>query len=365
MRKFYLFLGKFFTVIFAIFFVITSTVVLIQYGPVRLLSHSSLYKTALSDLDVYKKIPATTSNFLPSHILLDPCTDYQENCGHTPAGTALPSYSIALSPENWKAFLEIFLPPAEIQAMTESAIENLFVFLDGNVDQISIPLDMLKGNLTGVAGEQDLYRFFNALPPCNDVETSQLSVPNLTSVTVPLCNPADELLTLLIPNLRQQIEPYINTIPDGINISLPSTTLADIRLDLGLMNWIPLLPLLFLLGITLLGVRSLKKGLRLGGILLLISSLLALGVGLTIRFEAKTALDLILGFQNTAILTPELISLLHQLGEYLLYHLTDWIIYPALVLFLIGLVAWIISALIRKKASGSVLLPTDIPLEVS
>lgn len=368
MRKFYLFLGKFFIVIFAILFVISLTLVLILYGPGRLLFQSRLYKSALSDLEVYEKIPVIASNFLPSNIFINPCADYQENCRNTPTETPPPSFSIKLTTENWQSLLEIFLPPAEIQTMTESTLDRLFVYLHGNVDQISISMVMLKDNLTGTAGEQGLHLFFNTLPPCSEAETAQLSIPNPTSVTVPLCKPADELLNLLIPKLRLQLEPYIEKIPDEIIISLPATSLSDIRLSLGFLTWIPwipLLPLPFLLIVTLLGVRSFKSGLRLWGILLFISGLLACGVGLAFRLGAQAALDLVLGLQNTAILTPEIISLGRQLGEYLIYHLTDWIIYPALLLFLIGLVAWIGSALIRKRTDGSALLPTDIPLEVS
>lgn len=388
MHKFYLFVGKFFTVIFAVLFVITLTLVLILYGPGRLLFQSSLYKNALSDVDVYNKIPAITSNFLPTNILLDPCAEYQENCGNIPTEAHPPSFYIKLTPEdwqtlteahppyffikltpeNWQGLLEIFLPSVEIQRMTESALDGLFIYLHGNVDQISISMVMLKNNLTGTAGEQGMHRFFNSLSPCNLAESAQLSVPYPTSVTVPLCKPADVLLNLLIPNLGLQLEPYINRIPDEIIISLPAASLSDIRLSLGFLNWIPwisLLPLPFLPIVTLLGVRSFKGGLRLWGILLFISGLLALGVGLAFRLGANAALNTVLELQNTAILTPELISLLRQLGEYLLYHLTDWIIYPALLLFLIGLVAWISSALIRKKANGSAHLPSDTPLEVS
>ena len=365
LRKFFLFLGKFFTIIFAVLFVITLTLVLILYGPSRLLFDSNLYKKALSDLDIYQKIPAFTSHFLPSNIILDPCADFRENCGNTPAGTPLPSFSIKLSPENWQALLEIFLPPQDIQTSIGAALDRFSLVMHGNANQIDIPIDMVKGNLTGTVGEQGLFRFFNSLPLCSTEETAKLGIPNPTSIIVPLCKPPDELLNLLIPDLLKQVKPYINRIPDGMNISMPASTLADIQLGLSSLAWILLLPMLFLLGVIWLGVRSLKSGLNLGGILLLISGLLALGVGLIFRFGAKAALDLFLGFQNTAIWTPELISFLRQLGAYLLNHLTDLMIYPSLILILIGLLVWIGSALIRKKAIEPVFRPPDAPVEGS
>ena len=365
MRKISLFWGKFFTVIFSVLFVVTSTAVLILYGPYRLLFNSSLYKNALSDLDVANKIPPIASNFLPSDITLNPCADFQENCGNTPAGFILPSFSMNLTPVNWQALQEIFLPPDEIQTLMGIAFDRFLLLKQGNVNQISIPIDMVKGNFTGTGGERGLWRFFNSLPLCSAAETAQLSIPNPTSIIVPLCKPPDELLNLLIPDLLEQIKPYVNRIPDGMNISMPSSTLVDIRLGLSFLAWMSLLPLLFLLGVTLLCVRSLKNGLRLSGILFFISSLLVLGVGLTFRFGAKATVEPVLELQTTAISTPELISLLRQLGEYLIYHLTAWIINPALILSLIGLLAWLGSVLIRKKAVEPVFRPPDAPVEGS
>ena len=364
MRNSYFNPGKFFIVIFAILFVITSTFVLILYGPSRLLFQSGLYKRAFIDLSVYEKVPALASNFLPSNKLLDSCADYQENCGNTPTVSSPPSFFIKLTPENWQGLLKIIFTPSEIQSTTESALDNLFVYLHGNADQISISTGMLKDNLTGAAGEQALHKFFSSQQPCSQAEATLLNVPYPTRVTVPLCKPNDESLNSLVPKLGLQLGPYVNGIPDEIAISLPATSLSKIRFAIGALDWIPLLPLLFLLGATLLGVRSLKSGLQMWGILLFISGLLSLGAGLAFRFEAKAALNAVLGLQNSAILTSELISLLRQLGEYLLYRLADWIIYPALFLFLVGLLAWVGSAMIGKKAGGSALHPTNKPLEV-
>jgi hypothetical protein len=365
MRNFHFVLRKFFIVIFAILFVITSTFVMILYGPSRLLFQSGLYKRAFSDLGIYEKIPAIASNFLPSSKLLDSCLDYQENCGNTPTVSRPPSFLIKLAPEDWQGLLKIILPPSEIQSTTESALDNLFVYLHGNVHQISISTGMLKENLTGATREQGLHQFFGSLQPCSQAEATLLNVPYPPRVTVPLCRPNDESLNSLLPMLDLQLGPYINEIPDGIIISLPAPSLSNIRFALDTLAWMPLLPLLFLLGATLLGVRSFKSGLQQWGILLFISGLLSLGAGLAVRFEAKAAVNKIIGLQNTAKFTSETISLIRQLGEYLLYHLSDWIIYPALFLFLIGLLAWVGSALIQKKAEASALHPTEIPLEVS
>ena len=367
MRKFSLFLGRFFTVILAILFVVTLTLVLVLYGSSRRLFDPNLYNKAFSNLDIYQKIPAFASHFLPTKILvLNSCADYELNCENTPAGSRLPSFSIKLAPEDWQTLLEISLPRQEMQALVEAALDNFSLVLYGNANLVEIPIYSVKGNFTGTPGEQGLTRFFNALPACSLQETAQLDIPNQTSITMPLCKPPDETLNLLIPDLLMQLKPYVdNKLPDGIKISLPASSLASLRRGLGVWTWIPLLPVLLLLGVIWLGGRSLKSGLRLGGSLLFISGLLALALGLILRFGANAALGLFLGFQNPDIWTPDMVSSLRQLGAYLLVRLTDLMIYPALSLLLIGLLAWIGSGLIRKNAGGPVSHPPAAPVEGS
>ena len=179
MHKFSLFLGKFFTGILAVLFVVTLTLVLVLYAPSRRLFDPNLYDKALSDLDVYQKIPAFASHFLPTKILvLDSCADYELNCENTPAGTPLPSFSIKLAPENWQALLEISLPRQQIQPLVGAGLDNFSLVLHGNANLIEIPIFTVKDNFAGTPGEEGLTRFFNALPACSPEETAQLYIPN-------------------------------------------------------------------------------------------------------------------------------------------------------------------------------------------
>lgn len=252
LRKFYLFVARFFAVIFAILFVITATLVVILFGPGRQLFHSSLYKNALSNLDVYRKIPEIASDYLSSSILINPCGENPDSCENNPTEITLPSFLINLPAEDRQALLKIFLPPAEIQTMTESTLDGLFSFLHGDSDQISVSMGVLKDNLTGTAGEDALNLFITSLPPCSEAEAAKLSVIDTTIEIVALCKPHDELLSLIISNLRQQLELTMVNIPDVIVFSLPYTPtgastdgvsfgedpLTDIRLGLNFLPWI-------------------------------------------------------------------------------------------------------------------------------
>lgn len=363
MHKFYRFVGRFFTVISAILFVITLAITLILYGPGRLVFHSDLYKNVLSDLDVYEKIPAIARNFLPASLQINPCSEDPDTCSLTPTDITSSSIILNLTPEDWQALLEILLPQTEIKTTTESALDGLFAFLHGDSDQISVSMGVFKDNLTGTAWEDKLHLFFTSQPPCNEAEEAELSTPYQPGATIPLCKPTDVLLNPLISNLRLLLEPHINKIPDEIAIRMTPTTLKEIRLGIDFVGWMPLIPLLFLIGVAFIRRRSLKSGLNLWGTLFFIGSLFALAVGLAFRFGAKAILDLVLGFTSTDILTPDLINIIRQLEEYLLDHLTDWIIYPALLILLLSLAAWISSALIRKNGRGTTQLPSEPPTE--
>lgn len=362
LRKFYPFIGKFFTVIFAVLFVITSTLVLLLFGPSRLLIHSTLYKNALSELDIYKRTPLIASNILPSKIILDPCGIEPISCENTPTENRLPSYSINLTPKNWQVLLEDLLTPEEIQTIAESNLDVLFAFLPSNNDQIIVSMGMLKENIKGITEEDTLQLFFASLPFCSEAGAPEISVSIPTIVNVRLCKSADESAIPQNENFRHQLELYIDKIPDGIALSMPSATLKEIRRGINFTAWLPLLPLPFLLGVTLLGVRSLKNGLRTWGILFFLSGLLALAAGLIFRFGEKAILSLVPGLVNFPSPTSELI---HDLGRYLLNHLTDWIIYPALIIFFIGLATWISSALIWKNTKESASFPPDASPETS
>lgn len=356
LRKFYLFLGKLFTVIFAILFVITTTLLLILFGPYRLLNNPALYKNALSDLDVYGKIPAIVSNLLPSSILIDPCGERPDPCGNIPAENRLPSYSINLTPKNWQVLFEILLTPEEIKTIAESNLDVLFAFLPSNNNQIIVSMGKLKENIKGITEEASLQLFFSSLPFCSEAGAPEISVTIPTIVNVRLCKSDEESSIPQNENFRHQFELFIDKIPDGIALSMPSATLKEIRRGINFTSLLPLLPLPFLLGVTLLGVRSIKNGMRTLGILFFLSGLLALAAGLICRSGEKAILSLVPGLVNFPSPISELI---HDLGRYLLNHLTDWIIYSALIIFIIGLTTWISSALIWKNTKESASFPPD------
>jgi hypothetical protein len=343
-------------------FVITSIVVLISYGPARILLKPDLYQKAFSDLDIYESMPEIASNLLPQIFQVDIPCEQPESCGNFPVEGDLQTFTVSLAPEDWQALLEIVLSPVKVQAVVEPAFEELFAFLHGDMGQINVSLGVFNIRMTSISWKGTIHRYITSLPPCTQDELTELSITFATSVVVPHCKPPKELLDPLLSGLIQQMQPTIEKIPDAVVINLPPTTLAQIRLILLILAWIPAIPLLFLLGVLLLDRRSLKMELCSWGILFMISGLIPLSLGLVLRFETGKALQMVLGFQNID-LSSDLSTLFLRLGEYLLVPLAEWIIYPAFILSAIGLLAMIASVLIRKRSGEDAPLRSDAFVE--
>jgi hypothetical protein len=365
LHNFTLFLSKFFALVCSVLFVITATLVLVFYGPYRQITNPSLNKKIFASLDIYQEIPEFASQFLPPDVTIRPCDGALESCDNTLIGDNAQTIVINLAPENWQTLLEIFLPAEEMKALTETVLDQSFMFIHGDINQISIPIEMVKSDFAIAVEEGGLHKFLNFLPLCSEAEIAQVIISDLPKINIPLCKPPETILNLLDPILLIQANSYITSLPDGMNISLPASTLAGIRLVMTLLAWLPVLPLPFLLVAIWLGARSIKGRFRLAGILVFISGLLSLGVGLISRFGSKTILDMLPGIPNLTDWPPELANFIRHFGEYLLQHLAIWIIYPALILLLIGLLVWIGLILMPQKIKTPPAPSPDIRVEES
>lgn len=410
MKKFFTGLAKFLAVVSVILFVITAVLALFLFNMNRKLFDSRLYKNALSESNVYEKLPALVGRLLASGATYNPCAEnpvrceeispelhacYQEALGGDrflalssgqdeptdvekqkiqacydqfgqaapPTESGMPDYMQNFSDEDWAAIMTIILPADEMKTMAESVIDGAFAYLRGEVNQVTISLVALKARLAGPAGEELILQFLASQPPCSPEEL--LVMTGITySEEMVICSPPEETLPVILPLLHSQLLNALAGIPDEAVVIKPYvpdpsageapfggdpvTTIRAVRLILGLT---PILPLLFLAAVTLFGVRSLKGWMRWWGIPFLAVGVAGLGMGL-----ASTPLLLLLW--NTFLL-PRIPSILPSaatdLGEELLravaHGLVEPIILQSLILLIVGLGAWIGSYFIKTGAA--------------
>jgi hypothetical protein len=192
-----------------------------------------------------------------------------------------------------------------------------------------------------------------------------------------LCNPGEDLLNTVLPLFSQLVNAMAANIPSEIVIikpvsagSLPPSTrpygsdpVSIIRMARLIMRLSPLLPLAFLLLVTLFAVHSLKGWMRWWGIPIFISGAMALGLGIS----AIPALNIAWPMYILPRIPPFIPADLARIGQELLrsiFHtITEEIILCAIIMLAIGLALLISSYFIKTRNKPDLLLaqPTPAP----
>jgi hypothetical protein len=379
------------------------------------LFNSKIYKTALVDQNIYKRLPEIVGAAITSSFAYNPCAQNQLACsmdgaspelqaclttalgstayqsigsgGRLPTsvelqqaqpcldrygaaqnanpqqgagGTAMPFFLQNLTAADWQAILTILLPPETLKTMTESTLDQFFGYLNGTVDSVSVPMLIFKDRLLGPAGKDLFMQLLNSLQPCNEQDLSQLILGMSNGGTV-LCKPPEDMIpivTALVPDLLNTIVP---TIPDKAFIikapapgvpspgngtfgADPFSTLRTIRLVMRLSF---LVPLVFLLLVTLFAVRSFKSWMRWWGIPIIITGIIGLGLGLSIVPAFNATWTWLIAPRIPVFLPTVLPQTGLELFRSIIHTLSGWFIVPAVVLCVIGLGAWIGSIIIK------------------
>ncbi|MGA2505539.1 MAG: hypothetical protein ABSG01_15765 [Anaerolineales bacterium] len=356
LSKFLIFLGGLLAILFSIAFVLSSTIALTSYNLGNQLLNSGLYKKALRNINAYDSIPSVANSLL----------DVYGSDASLHGSTLMPPFLENLPAANRQSVLAEILPATDTQRIVESALDQFFAFIHSDVDHISLSISDIKANYTEATTDFALSSLISSLPPCGENEIAGI-VAGSTYGNTSACNPPSELLDNYISLVRLESETFRKNIPAEVVLSLPSSAatacpikefpcdglISNIRLIPVIIRWLPLLPVLFLLGIAILKIRSLKSMLIWWGIPVFFSGLLCLLLGLAIRSIAPFILDALIGFLKNILLTNDLEHLVRQLGEYLFQHSTEWIIYEAVGLLVLGLAAWITSAFFHDKRAAN------------
>ncbi len=277
-------------------------------------------------------------------------------------GSGMPFFLQNLTAADWQAILTILLPPETLKTMTESTLDQFFGYLNGTVDSVSVPMLIFKDRLLGPAGKDLFMQLLNSLLPCNEQDLSQLILGMSNGGRV-LCKPPEDMIpivTALVPDLLNTIVPAI---PDKAFIikapapgapspgngpfgADPFSTLRIIRLVMRLSF---LVPLVFLLLVTLFAVRSYKSWMRWWGIPFLITGIIGLGLGLSIVPAFNATWTWLIAPRIPVFLPAVLPQTGVELFRSIIHTLSGWFIVPAVVLCVIGLGAWIGSITIKDQ----------------
>jgi hypothetical protein len=196
-----------------------------------------------------------------------------------------------LSTEQLNQLFSTVLPQDYLKTQIQMNLNALFDFLNFRTTDLHMVIDLqpIKQNLTGPSGQTALQELINAMPDCTDAQIKDfiqsLGEANPATMSIPMCKPPDQYLSLFTPLINSSFQQFANSMPNQIDLfgagqpsniqklveSKPFQIYKFIR---GILTIIPWFAIFFALTIILFTLRSLKTMLAELGVPLLISGII-------------------------------------------------------------------------------------------
>lgn len=234
---------------------------------------AEFYQQALEDVRIYQRLPETIARQLAVNLSSAPGE----------SGSRIPL--VVLNEQEWENILIDLIDPIWLQSQSEHIIDQVFEILLVSPDPVNTPLEIsvteVKKSLAGPDGVQAFNQIIEAQPPCSldqlvGLVQTGLGIEN--SISSVLCRPPDFIIAELNPFVESFLVTTVGQLPDQLEFYLPFSTLEsytdgdalqpyldklpepvrDLRQANTLISWSPLLPIIFLLLMTLVVVRSLR-----------------------------------------------------------------------------------------------------------
>ena len=311
-------------ILFAALFVITAVPALIFFNFDRRAFSAETYQTAFANTDFYNQLPVVMAK-----AMLSTNADQSQ----------LPIVMRGMSQPAWEAFFRTLLSEETLKLMGDDILNSTFSYLNLRADSVQLSLIPLKVSMTSGTGVQAIYTLLNAQPDCTLEQVFQMTLDLLSKGEIQFCKPPSELYPLLTPAIQGQMEFATLVIPDQFTLisapveNDPREKLQTVRL---LMRLSPILPLGFLLMLTIAAVNSLKNWLRWWGIPFVITGLLACLMSLSGAPIFGTLFKTILVNKMPIYLPAILLDYAGDLASAMVQALLNPILWQGLILFFLG-----------------------------
>jgi hypothetical protein len=360
----------FFAWIFAILFVISAIGVIFSYFPTRKLLNPDFYKSALENVRFYERLPESIAQQLAANLTQ----------GGT--GTSSPVYLLLLNQQEWESILTGLLNPDWLQTQTENILDQFFDILLVSADPLHTPINIsileIKNSLAGGEGIQAFNQILNAQEDCSLDQVMgllQLGLGMEAQIATLLCKPPDYIISELNPIVQAILSAAVTQVPDQVSFTLPTAMqlsskagspqelspgelpefISSLRRTNTMISRSPLLPITFLLLVSVFAVRSLREFLRWWGGTLLTAG----GISLIILLILYLTMDWSLGrFVPIPLsvygLPPLLVQMgLVELSQELATNLALSIAIPAGILTILGILMLLGDYLLRQRTQPS------------
>ena len=320
--------------------IITGVMALLFFNIERKAFDSTTYKQAVENQNLYARMPSILANTLSATILQNQNT---------------PTFIKTLTLTDWEAAVSSMLPPGEVKAITDDALDSVFDYINRRTDSVAISIIPLKSRLIGPSGVEVIKQVLRVQPPCTTDQLQAIAIGFLSGGDIILCSPPEDVLTLLTPVIESQIQVLTVAVPDEVTLipRILSGTPNDPRLRLNnvrlLMLISPLLPVAFLMGITIFAVRSLKDWFIWWGWPVFITGTSALVVALlgspTIGFIVSRFMQI----QAAGLIPPSLLAIMQETASSVTGEILKPVMLEELILVVIGLTMGVIAMFVMQR----------------
>jgi len=320
-------LGKFFAAICAVLFVISSVIILLLFNVERKAFNSATYKQAFENQGLYQRVPALLATILTTSIAENP--------------NAMPLFK-TLTVTDWQTSITTLLPPEELRTLADNTLDATFDYLNGKTDSAVISLAPIKAHLAGESGLQVVRQFLSLQPQCTPDQLSQMAL-GLLGGQIALCNPPEEAIGFMAPFIQAQLQAMTSLIPDQIAF-IPGTlshTPNDPRLKLNALRsaikLTPFIPVLFLFGIAVFAVRTLREWLIWWGWPFMITGVISAFIALVGSPLIGGILQLLIQKQGTIFIPPILAASIGETTSAVARQMLAPVVLEGFILALVGI----------------------------
>jgi len=309
---------------FAILFVVTAVMAILLFNFDRKAFTAETYQQAFAREDFYNKLP----NLMAQSIFSSDADKSQ-----------FPLVMQGMNLEAWEGFIRTLLPPEVLKPIGDDVLNSTFAYLSMETDIVRVNLAPVKASMVSEAGTQAVLSLLNTLPACTFEQIAQITFNLFAGGQIELCNPPADMLPLLAPIVQGQMQFTASIIPDQLTLMTappqndPRERLQTARLFMRLSL---ILPIGFLLAVTLFAVRSVKDWLLWWGIPFFITGFTAFVMGILGAPIFGVVLEGILAKSLPNYLPNFLLDFTGEFASAMVRALLNPVLWQGLILAIIG-----------------------------
>lgn len=253
--------------LFAVLFVMSAVFALLLFNFDRRGFSAETYHKAFAKDDFYNRLPTVLAEAMIT-------TDQSQ----------LPIAMSGMDMQAWDSFFRTILAPDALTTMGDGLLNSTFAYLNQQADIVQLSLVPLKTSMVGPSGVQAIYGILGAQPDCTLMQLAQMGFDLISGGSIQFCNPPAELEPVMTPAIQAQLQVAVTLIPDQITVyeaPLQNDPRQKLQIARLFMRLSPILPLVFLLLMTIFAVNTFTSWLTWWGASFLATGTLASLMGLT------------------------------------------------------------------------------------